>query len=90
MHVVAYFPSLDLLTVQPKDKYYSADATGYYKVRFIKRLEWNIGGHSTGSAVSAFNPSLQFQRHAEIYLDKDFLKKQRKTFRIDTLWIDEK
>jgi hypothetical protein len=69
---------------------YKADEKGYYKVKFIKRK--NAIGKSAisiGSMVYAANPLFQSNTVRPIHLDKDFLKEQKKNFKLDTLRIDK-
>jgi len=84
--VVAWFPSSFLYQDSEKEDYVT-DKNGYYKVKFIKRkTKMEIDRVSNGSVI---NTNKQFEDYAvdNIFLKKDFLKKQKKTFKIDTLWL---
>jgi hypothetical protein len=93
VHVSACFPSTGYFSVGCKDEYYKADENGYYKVKFIKKVSW-IGKSNTSTrftvdagTVNYASEPVNYGSEAPIHLDKDFLKKQKKTFKLDTLWL---
>ena len=71
----------------PELEIYTADENGFYSVRFIKRYNW-AGNIYRGSSVHVDAPGPPWNNYDEVYFDKDFLQKQNKTFKIDTLWLE--
>jgi len=74
----------------PVQEFYSTDAKGYYKVRFIKRKsKLQLLGCTYPYCATVITTNNSFSNNITTYknFDKDFLDKQKKTFTIDTLWI---
>ena len=69
----------------PTCETFIADANGYFKVRFIKKYNWTSHIYRY-SYVWAWNKEFSSADN-EIRFEQEFLKKQKKTFKIDTLWI---
>jgi len=69
----------------PNVEHYSTNENGFYRVRFIKRYN-SVTAIYKGSevCVSGYDGDGN-----SVYFDKDFLEKQKKTFKIDTLWQRE-
>jgi len=69
----------------PNVETFTTDKNGFYRVRFIKRYN-SVTAIYRGSEVivSGFGGDGN-----SAYFDKDFLQKQKKTFKIDTLWRRE-
>jgi hypothetical protein len=72
---------------QPYLEIYQTDENGFYRVRFIKRYN-HVTPIYKGSEVSVVAPAPPWGNWDDIYFDKEFLQKQNKTFKIDTLWLE--
>jgi len=70
---------------QPTSEVFTTDENGFYRVRFIKRYN-SVTAIYKGSEVIVNGIGGDGN---SVYFDKDFLQKQKKTFKIDTLWRRE-
>jgi hypothetical protein len=75
------YPDMTGFGSQPRLEIYPTDENGFYQVRFIKRYD-HRGSIYKGSKIFVNGMG----SGNSVYFDKEFLQKQKKTFKIDTLW----
>ena len=63
---------------------FSTDENGFYRVRFAKRYNRTKGIYNE---FVVYIPSIDWYNRDNRNFDKDFIQKQKKTFKIDTIWI---
>ena len=88
---VSNYPASTGYGSQPDVEMYQTDENGFYRVRFMKRYN-SVTAIYKQSTIHTSGPIPQSPpwdlNQDEISFDKDFLQKQKKTFKIDTLWLE--
>ncbi|MDR2836699.1 MAG: hypothetical protein LBV69_11020 [Bacteroidales bacterium] len=66
--------------------YYFADSTGYYRIKFLKKFN---NKKIKSYTIAAASGKVASWRSSVINFSSDFIKKQKKTIKLDTLWVQD-
>ena len=84
--VTCGFKSQDWATKQPIDRYYFTDINGFYRVRFLKKVD---GENTVYTRISASDLNNEYNVSSVVVLNQNILSGQTKTISIDTVWINK-
>ena len=85
--VMYHFPSHDILTTIPVEKKYYTDENGYYKIKFLKKVD---GENIKYADIGAFDLENGYNTSSFVIFSYDDLKNKNGIIKIDTILISKK